>query len=356
VNAFGHVLFNMCANSVISFLLTLGVVYGALRLGRFEPGRCRLWLLLLPFAKVVLDLATGVPESSFLWAKLAGQTQDLGAFRFGFGLSQYGPNLTFELGAFSGGLIYPQSLGDVMDAGLSKRIAPWFPPALAVAVSIVGLARLAFRWSRAHAFMRNLRVGARVVDRTRAGRREVDVLVTDDYAGAPFAAGVLRPCIVFSRSAYAAFTDAERDAALHHELAHIAHHDLVLLAGLNLVADVFWFLPGGRGLFARIHGVLEQRADDSALAAGAQPAALASALVRAGEILRGPVPGIAILSNRSLLERRVRRLLQSASDARRSRPVVELARIAFVVFVTIMIAQALFLGNHAAALVRFPIP
>jgi hypothetical protein len=355
VNALGHVLFNMLANSFGSFLLTLVIVYGALWLFRFGPCRCRLWLLSLPFAKLLLELAGGVPESSFLWAKLAGKTQDLGSFRAGFGVSQFGPKLTFALGAFSGGLIYPQSLGDVLDSGLTKHVARGLPGALAAAVVLIGLTRLAIRVTRSRAFLRDVLRGARVIDRRSVGRRSVAVLVSEQYVGVPFAAGMLRPRVVFSARTHAAFTDAERAAALQHELAHVAHHDLALLAGLGILEDLFWFLPGARGLVVRIRAVLEQRADDAALTAGAQPVALASALVHASEILRDPVPGIAILDRRSLLQLRVHRLLHSMPDAS-SRRGAELMHLLITALVTLMIARALFLGNHADALVRFPIP
>jgi hypothetical protein len=356
VNAFGHVLFNVLANSIVSFVLTLAVVYGALRLFRFGPGRCRLWLLLLPFAKVLQELISGVPESSFLWAKLAGRTQDLGTFRIGFGVEGVVPLLRFELGAFSGGLIYPQSLADVLDAGLTKHLGNGLTGVLAASVALISAWRLALLWRSSRVFLNAVFREARVVESCAVGRRTVEVFVSRHYLGVPFATGILHPCVVFSARTYATLTNVERDAALQHELAHIAHYDLVLLAGLRVLESLFWYLPGARGLVSRIHGVLEQRADDSALSAGAQPIALAAALVHAGEIVRGPVPGAAILSSRSLLALRVQRLLRGSPDHPRPRRLIELVRLAIAVLVTITIAQALFLGNHAAALVRFAVP
>jgi hypothetical protein len=356
VSALGHVLFNLLANSVISFVLTLAIVYGTLRVFRFEPGRCRLWLLLLPFAKVLQELAAGVPASSFLWAKLAGRSQDLGTFRIGFGLQQSGPLLRFELGAFSGGLIYPQSLGDVLDAGLTKHFWHGSSGVLAAGVVITGAVRLARRWTRSRRFLEHTLEGARVVGRHPIGRRGIEIVVSDRYTGVPFATGVVRPRVVFSACSYNALTDFERDATLRHEVAHIVHLDLWLLAGLSLLDALFWYLPGVKGVFARIHAVLEQRADDAALAAGAEPLALASALVHSGELAHGPIPGAAMLSSRSLLARRVHRLLQATPVQIRSSKLSALARVVIAALVTITIAQALFLGNHVAALVRFAVP
>jgi hypothetical protein len=350
VTALGHVLFNMLVNSVLSFVLALAIVYAVLRLFRFGPGRCRLWLLLLPFAKVAQDLAAGVPESSFLWAKLAGSTPDLGQFRLGVGWSQFGPFLRFELGAFSRGLIYPQSAGDILDTALAKHLGHVTPGALAAVVVAIGVARLSLHGWRSRDFLREVYRAGRVVDQTSVRGRAVEVFVSSHYAGVPFATGILRPRVVFSERAYQALNAAEREAALRHELAHVAHYDLVLIAGLTVVGQLFWFLPGARGLLGRIHGVLEQRADDAAVAAGAKALALASALVHAGEIVHGPVVGAAILSSRSLLALRVHRLIHARA---RSSKLGELVRFAIAMLVTITIAQALFLGNHVAALTRF---
>lgn len=357
MSALGHVLFNLLVNSVFAFVLTLGIVYATLRVFRFAPGRSRLWLLLLPFAKVVSDLTSGVPESSFLWAKQAGHVQELGWFRVGFGIQRFWPMIDMQLGAFSGGVIYPQSAADVLDAALSKRLALWVPGALAVAVLLVGGARLLRRCWATRAFMRERLGGARVVERRRAGWRGVDVVVAPRYRGVPFATGILKPRIVFAAETYAAFDAYEREAALQHELGHVAHHDLPLLAALDALSDVFWFLPGRRGLLDRIHGVLEQRADDAALESGAAREALALALVHAGELACTRVPGAAIASHPSLLARRVHRLLEApAASPTRLHRLVELLRFAVAAWIALGVVQALLLGNHVAPFIRFAHP
>lgn len=353
MSVLGHVLFNLLANSVLAFVLTLGIVYATLRVFRFAPGRSRLWLLLLPFAKVLSDLTSGVPESSFLWIKQAGHVQDLGTFRIGFGIQNFWPLLDFQLGAFSGGVIYPQSAADVLDGALSKRIAPWAPGALAATILLIGIARTARRFGAARAFMRGLLAGTHVVDRRRAGRRVVEVIVSPHYHGVPFATGIVKPRIVFSAAMYAGLDAREREAALQHELAHVAHLDLPLLAALGVLSDLLWFLPGQNGLLARIHAVLEQRADDAALHAGALREALAAALVHAGELVRARVPGAAITSHPSLLAQRVRRLLDAAASPSRAHRLADLARVLLAAWVTLAVAQSLLLGNHVGPFVRF---
>jgi Zn-dependent protease with chaperone function len=351
----GHVLFNLLGNSVVSFLAALAIVAVAKRLIRLEPGAGQLWLLLLPFGKVLFDLAQGVPASSFLWAKLLGHTQDLGAVRIGVGWHDLGIGISAELAAFSGGLIYPQSIADVLDAALSRRVAGWFPGALALGALAIGLGRVGARLWRSRALTRRVLQGAHCLELRRCGSREVTVRVSPSYAGVPFAAGVLRPYIVFSARVHAALTSGEHEAAVQHELAHIAHRDPLLLAGVSLLNDLFWFLPGSRGLFRRIRELLELRADDAAIAAGAEPAALASALVAAGEIVHTPIVAAAMASTPSALALRVRRLLADAprQSVERSRGGRRAITAALIALVTVTIAQAVFFGNHAAALVRF---
>jgi Zn-dependent protease with chaperone function len=357
VNAFGHVLFNLLANSVMSFVGALAIVALTLRLARVGQGRCRLWLLALPFAKVLLDIAAGVPESSFLWAKAAGHAQELGQFRFGFGVQQYGPIIDLQLGAFSGGVIYPQSFGDLLDSAISKRLGAWVPGLLAAVIAAVGGLRTWTRSKRQRSLLCDALRDARVIEQRNVRGKAVQILLSKRYDGVPFAIGVFSPRVVFSERTYVAFSAAEREAALQHELAHVAHRDLALLAGVSAFADLFWFLPGLRGSIARIQSVLEHRADDAAVAAGAARDVLASALVRAGEVLAAPAPGAAILSNRTLLTRRVQRLLDVAgSPRRRLSKAADFARVGLAAVITVLIVQSIFLGNHAAAFVRYAHP
>lgn len=357
MNALGHVLFNLLVNSVFAFALSLGVVYAVLRGFRSSSARMRLWLLLLPFVKVLVDLMSGVPESSFLWVRQAGHVQDLGWFRIGFGIQHFWPMIELRLGAFSGGVIYPQSAADVLDAALSKRVAVWIPGVLASGAVLVGCARLAWRWWATRALTRELLEGAQVVDQRRAGRRSVEVVVAPQHRGVPFAAGCVKPRIVFPAAFYADVDAREREAALQHELAHVAGWDLPLLAILAVLSDLFWFLPGRRGLLDRIHGVLEERADDLALERGTARAVLAAALVHAGELARGRVPGAAIASRPTLLARRVCRLLEEpAASPTRMHKLAELGRAALAAWVTLAIVQALWFGNHVAPFIRFAHP
>ena len=353
MSALGHVGFNLIANSVFTFVFTLALIMPVRRWLARRPGDALLWLLVGPFAKVVWDLVQGVPPSSFLWAKLAGQTQDLGSFRFGVGVADWLPRLKFTLAAFSRGLIYPQSAGDVLDSGLSKHLSPFAPGAIALSVVAVSCMCLALRGLRTRAFLTAACRDARMI----GSYGRIEVLRSERHMGVPFAYGLLHPRVVFSACVYEALGATEREAALQHELAHVRHGDLWLLSVLAVVSDVFWFLPGRRGVLDQIHAVLEQRADEAALAAGVERAALASALVRVGELLhasgRLPASSAAMASRTSLLTERVQRVLGAAQPFGRGARTWQ----SFVVVVLlVVVAEASFLGNHSEALIRFPIP
>jgi Zn-dependent protease with chaperone function len=353
MNAAALISFNLLVNSLCSFTLSLLLVYGVLRAFRIPPGRCRLWLLLLPVVKVLVVLGAGVPESSFLWAKLAGQTQELGSFKFGLGLRWFWPVFWFELSAISHGLMYPQSLGDVLQAGLSKHVGSWLPPALAAFAISIGASRACWHGAKSQIFLRRILKTAQLIERRKVGRRDVAVWQSAGYTGAPFAAGLWHAHVVFPVRSLTAFDASERAAALQHELAHIAHRDPILLFVLSVFDDLFWFLPGLRGLLARIHAVIEQRADDSTIAAGTDSVALAAALVRTAELSQTTHPTLAMLGTPSLLALRVQRLLTPQAAASRKALVGQIVLSAILTFA---IVDALFFGNHAAALTRIATP
>jgi len=65
MNTIAPVLFNLLGNAVLSFVFALGFGALALRLLKLRPGPLRLAVWLLPVAKVLWDLARGIPAQSF---------------------------------------------------------------------------------------------------------------------------------------------------------------------------------------------------------------------------------------------------------------------------------------------------
>lgn len=265
----------------------------------------------------------------------------------GLGATRFGPLVQFRLGALHDSKQYPQSAAELLSSGLSR----WWGPlpevlaALVISVSVLLVARRLLLWRRAGASF--ARPATPVWRSVALGQRRVEVYVSASHTGAPFAAGVLRPYVVFSELHFARLNEAEREACLGHELAHIAHGDTWLSPLLILLTDLGWFLPGVRALLGRVLSLLELRADGAAVRAGAAPEALASALVTTGELLHAPRAVAVGLQRRGLLARRVRRLLEPAAEPEaRSGAGPRVLRLVGTLVVVGGLLQSVFFGNY----------
>ena len=105
--------------------------------------------------------------------------------------------------------------------------------------------------------------------------------------------------------------DAELNAVLAHEQAHVVRRDPLRLAALRFLACTLFWLPALRRLADDVTDEAEIAADD--IAAGDQPLVLASAILRVAswrDLRAGPLGAIGAtgFTCRDLLERRIRRL------------------------------------------------
>jgi BlaR1 peptidase M56 len=277
---------NLLWNGIGSFIAGWVVAQCAIRAFRVQPGRAHVALLTLPFAKVVLDLGRGIPSGSFLWLRARGMPRDIGTFQLGFGFKWFVPIIHFALDAKSGLHTYSESYADLFATLFSKKIGAWAPLCVVGMLTLVGGARLVLRladWVRS--WKRLSRMRAHVFSIRSSGWRRVRVIVSDEIGGTPFTAGVIAPMICFPKALFEAFSDDEREAAILHELAHVAHFDVVLVSLVGIVEDVFWFVPGLVSASRRLRQGIELAADAWAVQRGAAPLTLASALVRTGETL-----------------------------------------------------------------------
>ena len=121
-------------------------------------------------------------------------------------------------------------------------------------------------------------------------------------------AGLLRPTVFVSRGALAQLGEAELNAALSHERAHIGGRDTLWLMLLSLFRDL---APFGRGeALEAFRAAREARADGQA-AAAAGSLNVAAALVALAR--RGTAPAAALpLAREDTLRRRMQALLDGA--------------------------------------------
>jgi Zn-dependent protease with chaperone function len=105
-----------------------------------------------------------------------------------------------------------------------------------------------------------------------------------------FVAGVLRPTVFISRGALAALGEAELEAALRHERAHIRGHDTASLFVLSMLRDL---APWGTGAALEAFKLSREAIADREAAAGGGSLDLAAALLALARA--GPAPAAAVL-------------------------------------------------------------
>jgi hypothetical protein len=284
-------------------LLVVGPVARAL-------GRPRLVRLLAtaPFLKVAVDAGRGCFADAFVTSAFASERWELGRFRLGLTFSRPLLEVDGILGALAHGRWMALSGGDVVGTFLARRVDPRLPGALAIGVLAVGSALAARRIAVAVAFERARRRRRRSESDLGAERilgREIDVYRAEGPGLVPFTGGLLRPYVAIPRAALEVLSPAEIEAARLHELAHVRALDAPLLFGLELAADLLWFVPGSRLLVRAAADAAERAADLAAVRAGADPGVLASAIARLG--IAGSVGSLALGGGRTVA--RVRALL-----------------------------------------------
>jgi Zn-dependent protease with chaperone function len=348
VNVFIHGAFNLIVNAMLAFAGALGVTIAVTTLLRVRSGRALVAFLCMPFLKVFHDIALGIAPSSFFWKRLEGVRQELGSFRIGFGIASVPFDL--RLSSLYRGRWYPLSAADLVDTVLTVKVSRHAPAFVVIALSSVGVFLLLRRWLAWRRFSRIARahrIGARLIDTRRFRRADVPVLVSPNYSGPPFAAGLLRPYVLFSEESVRHLSDEQRIAVIEHELAHVRHLDVLLVGALSYLAALFWFLPGVSWLVARVRAHVELSADDAAVRAGADPVVLASALLTVAEALMSePEAELAVGRTESSLAVRATRLLSSREGERGASRVLRLIALGLV---AAGVLNSVFLGNHTQA-------
>ncbi len=276
--------------------------------------------------------------------------QRLGSFQIGFGVHRFlVPTLEWRLLALHLGGQSPQSFADVLSRWLRFRVSAYAASLLGFAVLVVSLMKCAARGWGMSRFRRRVRAlrQASTSELRALGRRRVSIETCPGYEGVPFAGGLLRPYVVLPEQLVARLHVSEREAVVQHELAHVRHCDLALLLPLEFACDFFWFVPGVTWLIGRQRRVLEQRADDCAVAAGVPREAVASALLRVAELTeaRGTLPVLAMSRDASTLHARLRRLL-SPSALPSTKPWLRWGRALALIWLVLGVLQSSACGNQ----------
>lgn len=183
-----------------------------------------------------------------------------------------------------------------------------------LAVVLPGAVRLGVALVRSARHVREVRR----LPATRVG--ETDVRFVDAGLPAAFTAGVRSPFIVLDRALWAALTEPDRQAVLHHERGHVDRADTLTALVLRVCLALQPWLP--RSLFARWQHAAELDCDRHAAEHVGDASAVAQALVSVGRLRTGrPVTDSALLGvfGAEGLEARVTALLGPGEASPRAR-------------------------------------
>jgi len=317
------IFFNLLTNSMFSVFCGLVVVSFFIWLFRVQADSWRLFLLSLPFVKVLYDCLRGLPANSILLTGLDPFTlpPKHQLLQIGAGFSQWGPtfNVIFST-KNTDGKEFASSVGDYLTIWLSREFGAEVPLIILSGVIAVSATLISIRIWNAVSFEMK-----RAADRKTAaplatevnGFRNVDIYVSHNFSGTPFTGGLIRPYICVPKDSFEKFREQELAAVLKHELGHIRQLDLLKTMAVQILGDLFWFVPGYRWLSRKIDRLREIVADQWAVKNGATPEALASALLTLKELPQSNDRFIlysAFFREKSLLKIRVNRLLGNHTE------------------------------------------
>jgi beta-lactamase regulating signal transducer with metallopeptidase domain len=143
--------------------------------------------------------------------------------------------------------------------------------------------------------------------------RRAPRVVVSDAVRVPMTWGWLRPVIVLP-AAWMQWSDARRQMALTHELAHVRSNDWAFYVAARTVCALLWFHPGVWWIARALRDDCEEACDDRVIASGARRSDYAELLVSAASTDH-LVPALALSRPRGL-RGRLAAVLDVAHDVR----------------------------------------
>jgi beta-lactamase regulating signal transducer with metallopeptidase domain len=187
------------------------------------------------------------------------------------------------------------------------------PAALLLLLTLTALSRLVVLKAKANVLVEPRWLSALAHAQRRMGFKHGTALLTSDDLRSPISWGLMRPVILLNTEA--ADADAEAEAIIAHELAHVANLDWLKLLLARVTTSIFWFNPLVWLLAREAHQLREEAADDAVLASDVDDTEYAKLLVGiARHECRGLLIGAhGVAPSRGSLARRIARVLDSNS-------------------------------------------
>ena len=349
------IFFNLLVNSIFSLVIGLMLIYFFLWFFRVETGRWKLFLLSLPFVKIVYDFARGVPAKSVLFSgvdpfSLPPKHQLLSV---GAGFDGWTPfvSTVFSVNALDG-KTYNSSIGDYFLLWIHRKFGNDVPLVIVTSVLAISFTLLIIRLVQYYRFEKRRRADRLSLNALRsisAGVRTVDVYVSPNFSGTPFTGGIIKPYICLPEDAVQKLNAEELNAVIAHEMGHVRYYDLIVTVAIQALGDLFWFVPGYRWLSRKIDRLREIVADSWAISSEVEPHFLASALLKLKEIPESNERFVlysAFFREKSLLRERVERLVGDTTE-KRSRfgwqnPFL---RYVMAILISVVVLNSVFGGN-----------
>jgi beta-lactamase regulating signal transducer with metallopeptidase domain len=187
------------------------------------------------------------------------------------------------------------------------------PAALLLLLTLTALFRLVVLKSKANVLVEPRWLSALAHAQRRMGFKHGTALLTSDDLRSPISWGLMRPVILLNSEA--ADANAEAEAIIAHELAHVANLDWLKLLLARVATSIFWFNPLVWLLAREAHQLREEAADDAVLASNIDDTEYARLLVGiARHECRGLLIGAhGVAPSRGSLARRIARVLDTSS-------------------------------------------
>lgn len=349
------IFFNLLVNSILSLAIGLMLVYFFIWFFRVETGRWKVFLLSLPFVKIIYDFARGVPEKSVLFSgvdpfSLPPKHQLLS---IGAGFDGWTPYVStvFSVNALDG-KTYNSSIGDYLLIWIHRTFGNEVPLIIVSSVLAVSLTLLTIRIIQYYKFEKRRRRDRATLSSFKTsvvGHREVDIYISTYFSGTPFTGGIFKPYICLPEDAIQKLNPEELNAVIAHEMGHVRYYDLLVTVLIQVLGDLFWFVPGYRWLSRKIDRLREVVADSWAVSSNIGPHFLASALLKLKEIPEGSDKFVlysAFFREKSLLKERVERLVGDVKDKRpRFGWQNRWVRYGVTIFISVVVLNSVFGGN-----------
>ncbi len=187
------------------------------------------------------------------------------------------------------------------------------PATLLLLLTLTALFRLVVLKAKANVLVEPRWLSALAHAQRRMGFKHGTALLTSDDLRSPISWGLMRPVILLNSEA--ADANAEAEAIIAHELAHVANLDWLKLLLARVATSIFWFNPLVWLLAREAHQLREEAADDAVLASDVDDTEYARLLVGiARHECRGLLIGAhGVAPSRGSLARRIARVLDTSS-------------------------------------------